>query len=84
MHLPVRRIADGAWLARLLAQPGLSQERQTRAGTRRQTLRMLARCTQLARVEHASDDVSRFLAYGSAATEDAVLAGIQPSPTGVG
>lgn len=65
---------DGAWLARLLAQPGLSQERQTRAGTRRQTLRMVARCTQLTRVEHASDDVSRFLAYGSAATEDAVLA----------
>jgi len=64
---------DRAWLARLLAQPGLSQERQTRAGTRRQTLRILARCTQLARVEHASDDVSRFLAYGSAATEDAVL-----------
>jgi hypothetical protein len=68
--------ADGAWLARLLAQPGLSQERQTRAGTRRQTLRMLARCTQLTRVERASDDVSRFLAYGSAATEDAVLAGM--------
>jgi hypothetical protein len=67
---------DGAWLARLLAQPGLVEERQTRAGTRRQTLRMLARCTQLARVEHASDDVSEFLAYGSAATEDAVLAGI--------
>jgi len=49
---------------------------QTRAGTRRQTLRMLARCTQLTRVERASDDVSRFLAYGSAATEDAVLADI--------
>ncbi len=67
---------DGAWLARLLAQPGLSQERQTRAGTRRQTLRMLARCTELTRVERVSDDVSRFLAYGSAATGDAVLAGI--------
>jgi hypothetical protein len=78
-HLCICRSAtspDGAWLARLLAQPGLSQERQTRAGTRRQTLRMLARCTQLTRVEHASDDVSEFLAYGSAATEDAVLAGI--------
>ena len=37
---------------------------------------MLARCIQLTRVEHASDDVSRFLAYGSAATEDAVLADI--------
>lgn len=67
---------DGAWLARLLAQPGLSQERQTRAGTRRQTLRMLARCTQISRVEHVSDDVSRFIAYGSAAAEDAVLAEI--------
>jgi len=67
---------DGAWLARLFAQPGLLQERQTRAGTRRQTLRMLARCAQLTRVERVSDDVSRFLAYGSAATEDAVLAGI--------
>jgi hypothetical protein len=78
-HLCICRSAtspDGAWLARLLAQPGLLQERQTRAGTRRQTLRMLARCTQLTRVEHASDDISEFLAYGNVATEDAVLAGI--------
>ncbi len=37
---------------------------------------MLARCTQLTRVEHASDDVSEFVAYGSAATQDAVLGGI--------
>ena len=28
---------DGAWLARLFAQPGISDERQTRAWTRRQT-----------------------------------------------
>ena len=35
--------ADGAWLARLFAQPGISDERQTRAWTRRQTLRILAR-----------------------------------------
>jgi hypothetical protein len=64
---------DGAWLARLLAQPGLSEERQTRAGTRRQTLRMVARCIQLTRVEHVGDDVSRFLAYGGAAIEDTGL-----------
>ena len=33
---------DGAWLARLRAQRGLLQERQTRAGTRRQTLLLRA------------------------------------------
>ena len=36
---------------------------------------MLARCIELTSVEQVSGDVSRFLAYGSAATEDGVLAG---------
>ena len=45
--------------------------RQTRAWTRRQTLRMIARCTELTSVEHATEDVSSFLAYDEAVTEDA-------------
>ena len=67
--------ADGAWLARLLAQPGISDDRQTRAWTRRQTLRILARCTELTSIQHVSEDISRFLAYDEAVTEDRVLAG---------
>ena len=68
--------ADGAWLARLFAQPGISDDRQTRAWTRRQTLRILARCTELTSIQHVSEDISRFLAYDEAVTEDRVLAGI--------
>lgn len=67
--------ADGMWLARLLAQPGISDERQTRAWTRRQTLRIIARCLQLSSVRQVSDNVSRFLAYDDALSEDSVLAG---------
>ena len=46
--------SDGAWLARLFAQPGISDERQTRAWTRRQTLRILTRCVELTSVQQAS------------------------------
>lgn len=66
---------DGAWLARLLAQPGISDDRQTRAWTRRQTLRILARCVELTSVRQVNRDMSRFLAYDEAVTEDGVLAG---------
>lgn len=65
--------SDGAWLARLFAQPGISDERQTRAWTRRQTLRILTRCVELTSVQQASIDVARFLAYDEAVTEDRVL-----------
>ena len=77
-HLCICRSAgstDGAWLARLFAQPGISDERQTRAWTRRQTLRILVRCVELASMRQVSSDVSRFLAYDDAATEDRILAG---------
>ena len=66
--------ADGAWLARLFCQPGISDDRHTRAWTRRQTLRILARCVGLTSVRQVSIDVSRFLAYDDAVTEDRVLA----------
>jgi hypothetical protein len=66
---------DGAWLARLLAQPGISDERQTRAWTRRQTLRVLSRCVQLTEVREVSQDVSGFLAYDTAVSSDPVLNG---------
>jgi hypothetical protein len=76
-HLCICRSAgnpDGAWLARLFAQPGISDDRQTRAWTRRQTLRIVARCVELTSVRQLSSDVSRFLAFGGAVTEDRVLA----------
>jgi hypothetical protein len=75
-HLCVCRSAassDGDWLARLLAQPGISDERRTRAWTRRQTLRTVARCVQLTTVNRASIDIAEFLAYNEAVTQDAVL-----------
>jgi hypothetical protein len=63
--------ADGAWLARLLAQPGLPAGRMTR----RQTLRMFTRCVELAGIRQASKDLAGFLAYDDAVTQDRVLAG---------
>lgn len=66
---------DGDWLARLFAQPGISDDRQTRAWTRRQTLRILTRCVQLTDVREASRDVSRFIGYNSAVNSDPVLTG---------
>jgi hypothetical protein len=65
--------SDGDWLARLLAQPGIPGERPTRAWTRRQTLRIVARCAQLTTVDRASIDIAEFLAYNEAVTQDAVL-----------
>jgi hypothetical protein len=67
--------ADGAWLARLLAQPGTSGEATTSAWTRRQTLRVIVRSVELARVRQAGSDLSRFLAYDEAVSRDPVLAG---------
>jgi hypothetical protein len=43
--------------------------------TRRQRLRILARYVELTSVQQVSRDVSPFLAYGDAVTEDRVLAG---------
>lgn len=63
---------DGAWLADLFAAPTAGQP-VTRAGIRRQTLRMLARCIQLTSVQRVSDDVWPFLAYSAEAAEDSVL-----------
>jgi hypothetical protein len=67
--------ADGVWLAQLLAQPGISDERPTRAWIRRQTLRVLARCIQLTEVQEVSQDVPRFLAADSVVNSDSVLNG---------
>jgi hypothetical protein len=70
---------DGAWLARLLAQPGLPDEPMTRAWTRRQTIRVLARSIERAEVRQASTDLSRFLAYDDAVLRDPVLGGTMVS-----
>jgi hypothetical protein len=65
--------SDGDWLARLLAQPGISDQRRTRAWTRRQTLRAVGRCVELISVDRAGIDIAKFLAYDEAVTQDAVL-----------
>ena len=64
--------ADGAWLANLFAAPGADQP-VTRAGVRRQTLRMIARSVQLTSVQRVTRDLCPFLTYATEATEDAVL-----------
>jgi len=63
---------DGAWLAHLFAAPEADQP-TTRAAIRRQTLRMIARSIQLADVQRATQDVSRFLAFGHEAVSDSVM-----------
>jgi hypothetical protein len=64
---------DGAWLANLFAAPDADQP-TTRAGIRRQTLRMIARSIQLANVQFVARDVARLLAYDDQAAEDDTLA----------
>ena len=76
-HLCICKAAettDGEWLARLLAQPGVSGERETLAWTRRETLRVLARCSQLTPIKRVGRDLPDFLAYHATAMDDAVLA----------
>jgi hypothetical protein len=63
---------DGGWLAKLFAAP--DADPITRAGIRRQTLRMIARAMQLTDVDRATRDVSEFIAYSDAAAEDELLA----------
>ena len=63
---------DGAWLANLFAAPHADQP-VTRAGVRRQTLRMIARSIQLTSVECVTGDIAPFLAYRDEAVEDDVL-----------
>ncbi|MET7426158.1 hypothetical protein [Dactylosporangium sp. NPDC005555] len=66
---------DGAWLAELFSSPG-ADSNATRAGVRRQTLRMIARVVQLTEVRRVTRDISRFVAYDPVAFDDDVLAGI--------
>jgi hypothetical protein len=65
--------ADGAWLANLLAAP-YADRPTTRAGIRRQTLRMIARSIQLTNVQFVTREMAPFLAYRDEAMEDDVLA----------
>jgi hypothetical protein len=64
---------DGAWLAKLFAAP-YADRPTTRAGTRRQTLRMIARSIQLTDVQFVTRDLAPFLAYRDEGFEDDVLA----------
>ncbi|MDO3686502.1 hypothetical protein [Micromonospora sp. C28ISP2-4] len=70
--------ADGAWLARLFAASD-AETPATRAGVRRQTLRMIARVIQLTEVRRVTRDVSRFLAYEPEAMSDPVLSALELS-----
>jgi hypothetical protein len=64
---------DGAWLANLFAAPSADRP-TTRAGIRRQTLRMIARSIQLTNVQNITRDIAHFLAYRHEAVEDDLLA----------
>jgi hypothetical protein len=64
---------DGAWLANLFAAP-YADRPTTRAGVRRQTLRVIARSIQLTNMEFVTRDMTPFLAYRDQAIEDDVLA----------
>ena len=64
---------DGAWLANLFAAP-YADRPTTRAGIRRQTLRMIARSIQLTNVQSVTRDIAPFLAYRDEAIEDDALA----------
>lgn len=64
--------ADGEWLATLLAAPEASTP-MTRAGMRRQTLRLLARSVGLAAVRRVPVDVPIFIAYDEQSSVDPVL-----------
>jgi hypothetical protein len=64
--------ADGAWLADLLAAPS-AESPTTRAGLRRQTLKIIARAVQLSEVTRVADDVPNFLSYNESAAHDPVL-----------
>jgi len=66
---------DGAWLANLFAAP-YADRPTTRAGIRRQTLRMIARSIQLTNVEFVTQDMAPFLAYSDEGFEDDVLASL--------
>jgi hypothetical protein len=67
---------DGAWLANLFAAP-YADRPTTRAGIRRQTLRMIARSIQLTNIEFVTRDLAPFLAYHDEAIEDEVLASME-------
>jgi hypothetical protein len=67
--------ADGAWLAQLLASPGIADP-TTRAGVRRGTLQMFLRAVQLADIAQATTDLSRFIAYDERAYSDPRLASL--------
>ncbi len=67
--------ADGAWLADLMCGAG-SEERGSRAETRRQTIRLLARVVGERPVAHFTRDVGRVFAFGDFLTTDPVTSGI--------
>ncbi|GAA0276341.1 hypothetical protein [Cryptosporangium japonicum] len=56
--------ADGQWLAELFAAQGTAPN--TRAGTRRQTLRLIARALEYQQVDRVTADLSSFIAYSDA------------------
>jgi hypothetical protein len=62
--------ADGAWLARLFAQPGTGGEHWVQ----RQTVRIAVRGAEVWRIGQAGEDLPRFLAYDDAVTRDPILA----------
>jgi hypothetical protein len=67
--------ADGAWLAALLCGTPDTDPR-SKAGTRRETVRLLARVMRTHQVDHVTGDVGRAIAFGDFATTDPVTTGL--------
>lgn len=66
---------DGQWLARLLCAHG-GTDSSSRAGTRRETIRLVTRVMQVHPVSDVTADVGPVLAFGDFATSDPVAAGL--------
>ena len=67
--------ADGAWLAALLCGTP-DTDPMSKAGTRRQTIRLLTRVMRTHQVAHVTGDVGRAIAFGDFATTDPVTTGL--------
>ena len=72
--------ADGRWLARLLCAPGGGNGPDSRAATRRATVRLLARVMQTHEIREVTRDIRLVLAFGEFLTSDPVTSDLDIAP----
>lgn len=70
---------DGAWLAGLLAPIAVGSDK-TRASTRKETIRMMARAMQIGDIANVGKDMAPLLMFGAASMEDPVLRQLAVTP----